>query len=67
MEFVENQLPVRIGTVLGFCLSLSLFAVILFFVLKLTGRLPSHWTVLYTGAIGATAAGIGAILRKVLG
>ena len=66
MEFEQNKTVEKIGERVGYTFAYFLFTTILFFMLKLLGRIPQAWTYFHIMAITILITIIGYGVKRFL-
>ena len=62
----NSNINQKTGVVIGYIFSYAIFTTILFYILKLTKKLPSNWSIFQIIGITLIIVIIGLILKKLL-
>ena len=66
MEFEKNETLEKSGKIVGFLFSYFLFTTIIFFIFRITEKLPKDWSYFHIVSVTLIIASIGFIIKKLL-
>jgi len=66
MDFNKKNMAFKFGKLFGFILMYTIFTIILFFILKITKKLPMGWNILYIGNVTLCISLLGVLIKKII-